>query len=401
MNNDHTWHVAEHTVCRTTGSPHNEETHLLQQHLLQLERRVLALGEQVELHVQLVRVAAVGLAVVLDGEAVVQQEAVLALFPVAIVDRVPGRDRAARVDGEVLLVLVKAPARLPGPVVVEHVGHRHHPRRARPVDLAAKIPAAHNHPRPREPLQREARERRVDGEDLLVVAGDGPLAVLALHQEVAALEVRVVLFVPEDGHPAEVVRQNVVVRPKERVLVLAVDEEEQHEVDVLGRVEAALDVGGDDALARRGRLAHLDGEDALVRDRHDELVVLDRLAGVHAAVALGVLFQVHLGERAAVARDPVDEDVELVPLRGLHVEELFPVHVGHVGGGDGLAPGGGAEVGLGLGGRPRGDGGHGGVRRRGGGVVGGGGEGGHVDGEAPPVFWGHAERKTTLCVVLM
>lgn len=59
-----------------------------------------------------------------------------------------------------------------------------------------------------------------------------------------------------------------------------VGEEEEHEVDVFGRVEA--EARGHHVAAHRRFLPHFHGDQALERDADQEFVRVHRLAGVHA-----------------------------------------------------------------------------------------------------------------------
>ena len=93
--------------------------------------------------------------------------------------------------------MIEAPVRLQGSPVVQHVGKRHQHISAWPTLLQhnRKVAAGHHGPSPHELRQRgHAGKLWRRGEDGLVVASDGVLAVGSLRGDVGPLQVAQLLL---------------------------------------------------------------------------------------------------------------------------------------------------------------------------------------------------------------
>mmetsp|Transcript_19069 Transcript_19069/g.54959 ORF Transcript_19069/g.54959 Transcript_19069/m.54959 type:complete len:422 (+) Transcript_19069:563-1828(+) len=256
-----------HSVSATPGS--------VMQHILSagpklhpgLVQRIVRRDRQLQRN--LVGAKAIDLTVVFHGETIIQQEAMVALLSVGVIDLGPSRYALKRRDGKGLPLVVKGPLGLPRPVVIEHVGIRDQGAGPVPVDLQAKVAAAHAHPGPLELVEGgNVGQLRGDVADGVVVLGDRLVPVGNLRQEVRTGQLGQLVVGPEDGHVGQGRGEDVVVRDEEAPVGvdLAIPQEVDHEEDVLGRVE--VEVGQQYRLPDGRLLSHLHRDEALARHGH-------------------------------------------------------------------------------------------------------------------------------------
>ena len=100
--------------------------------------------------------------VVLNSEAVVQQEPGVALATVRVEDLAVRGQSGQRMHDERVLRRIVAPGRLPGPAVVQHVCQRHKRVRFLPVHHNAEVATRHSRTRPHEIVQGRGTPERWD-----------------------------------------------------------------------------------------------------------------------------------------------------------------------------------------------------------------------------------------------
>ena len=198
----------------------------------------------------IVRLPRVVVGVVLHGEAVVEQEARVALLAVAVKDLLPRHQRLQRHDQKGAPRAVVQPARLPRAQVVQHVRVRHQRVCAHAVHGDAKVARGHNHARPQKVLGRgrrgasalcaaaAARRQRPQlwhrPQHQPVVVQDVAAPVLHLLQQVAARQPGALAGGPEQGHGREGAGQDGIVGRKGAGCVMARAQQVERQVAVLG-----------------------------------------------------------------------------------------------------------------------------------------------------------------------
>jgi hypothetical protein len=142
--------------------------------------------------------------VVGEGEAVVEEEARVALLAIGVEDLAAGGDVPEALNHEALGGVAVVPAGLLGHVVVQHVGQRHHRVRLHALHHHSEHSRAHQQPRLYKPLVAESSEGLVDSADSLIVSSQLPLLALHLLEEAGALEFCQQVGRVVDGEVAEV-----------------------------------------------------------------------------------------------------------------------------------------------------------------------------------------------------
>lgn len=115
---------------------------------------------QLEAKTHFVVALAVRIAILLNGEAVVEEEAAVALLPVAIVHLLVLLQCLQGGDRELVHRLVERPACLTRPQVVQHIGVGHKRIGLHAVNLHTEVTACNHHACPHKLLQRKLFELR-------------------------------------------------------------------------------------------------------------------------------------------------------------------------------------------------------------------------------------------------
>ena len=208
-------------------------------------------------------------------EAIVEEEACVALLTIRVEDLLATLDVLERLDDEALPLVGVCPAGLARALVVQHIGVRHEAIGLHTLYLDAKDATGDHHSNLRVLLQRELTIVGHFVADRVVVLLDIADFLADLLLERASLEPCSLFLRVEDGEVIESLGQNVDVLVEERALLAALLHDVGCQEGVLRRYQSFAVPSRVHLRSDRGLLSHLKCDDFVLGDVEDCFALLD------------------------------------------------------------------------------------------------------------------------------